>query len=356
MTLDGTYDNEENVHVLTRIPGSSENNDDPEEPEYRYSAVPAPFDQWFHGDFTKGWEGDLDSARSEKSPNEYDDPLPNYRIDSAIEVGFDTDGQSISGDPEVKMADPSSDDLTLPGGMAPITLEGEPGEPDNIFRNDLDGYDDGEGQKLGGTVKGPYTKVDENFSVEDSNGDIIEGVRASIILGGSDPYLQKAKEDGFDLATLYALLSPGAVGPIATYASQYFLHVATFYSFIDFAYMADGTKVVTVWDASVYPAHALYVGGDFQRENKFREGLEWAETGWQDKHGAFYQFGVDANRSSCTPFDQGGAHFYADNFGVFEGFRDGWGNHPVMEYSLPGSTLAGDESEFQDPMFPDFQL
>jgi hypothetical protein len=134
------------------------------------------------------------------------------------------------------------------------------------------------------------------------------------------------------------------------------LHVATFYSFIDFAYMADGTKVVTVWDASVYPAHALYVGGVYRDQNLFRKGQEWVETGYAWEHGAFVQFGWDANTDSATPFDQGGAFTYGENFGLIDGFRTGWGDHPVMTYVEKGTSLSGNENEFDNPMFPSFNL
>lgn len=270
-------------------------------------------------------------------------------MDTAIEVGFNTSGNSVSGDPEGKMTDPENPDTT-PGDLAPVTHEGESDEPPNEYRNLLDHYDDGQpGQYLPGEVKGRYTKVDKNFSVPSSSGDV-EGVRVSFILGAGDPYLGKAKSD---LVTLKEIVD----GELAPSALRFFHVVATFYSFIDFAYMADGTKIVTVWDASRYPAHALYVGGDYKRENTFRESIEWDEVGWVHAQDAFFKFGLDADvNPAATPFDQGGHFLYDDNWGTVPGFRTGYGEHPVMEFTEQGSALTGVENEFQDPMFPEFPL
>jgi len=343
MTIDGTYDNEERVDVVTRIPGRTENVIDPDDTnvEYDNSAIPWDFDEWFHGDFTEGWKSNRTDATSEKYLAEYDDYLPNYRIDTAVEIGFNTNGDSISGTPEVNMTEPGNSNT--PGDLAPITLEGELSEPKNPFRNRFDHYDDGQGQKLGATVKGPYTRVNKNFSVGG-----VEGVRASIILGGSDAYLQMLKADA--AVTLADLTNK----EIPIYITHFMTHVATFYSFIDFAYMADGTKVVTVWDASVYPAHALYLGGEFRDENQFEKGVEWVETGWPWQHGSFFQFGLDAQNPYATPFDQGGALAYNDDSNSSDNFRKGWGDHPVMASSQEGTTLSGQEGVFADPMYPEF--
>lgn len=332
MTLDGNYDKEEKANVVTTIFGGDENVD------LRSSAIPSDFDEWFHGDFKKSWEGTLGGALSLKSLEEYTDDFPSYRINSAVEIGIDTDGETISNS-EVKMTDPN--DSSTSGGLSPVTLEGGSDEPGNIFRNEFDHYDDGYGQKHPADDKGPYTKKNKTFSV-----DGIEGVRASLILGGSDPYLRKLKKDITSLAEVIS-------GDVPIILLRYMAHVATFYSFIDFAFMADGTKVVTVWDASVYPAHALFVGEDRKDRNQFREGIEWVEQGWTWEHQAFIHFGLDAQHPAATPFDQGGAFLYGDTF-FGEGFREGAGDHPVMEFTSQGSTLSGSESEFTDPMFPNF--
>lgn len=332
MTLQGTWDETERADVVTIIFGGDEN----ENP--RHSAIPWKFDEWFHGDFTTEREGSLSQVMGSKSLNEYGgETFPNYRMDTVVEIGFNTpDGQTIpDGEWEVQMTDPS--DSTTSGSLAPVTLEGEADEPSNPFRNSLDHYDNPSEQYLDATVKGPYTKT-KKFTID---GKGIEGIRGSIILGGSDPYLQKMKEDGYNLKALVP-------DPIPGYINRYTTHVATFYSFIDFAFMADGTKVVTVWDASHYPAHALYVGGDRKDRTKFREGIEWVKQGAAEEHQSFWTFGLDAQNPFATPFDQGGAFAYDHTLGL--------GNHPKMNYRDAGTELSGEESEFSNAMYPEFPI
>ncbi|QIO25362.1 hypothetical protein [Haloarcula sp. JP-L23] len=189
---------------------------------------------------------------------------------------FDTDGQTIT-NPNATITDPA--DSNSPGGLAPVTLEGAEDEPTNPLRTTYD-YD-GSQNYLDATVKGPHTA---HQRVGPIGSDGIEGYRASVILGGSDPYLAKLKKDIESLAALTGSDVPAAI-------SRYAAHVTTFYSFLDFVFMADGAKLVRVWDASVYPAHALYVGGIKRRQNQFQEGEEWVKQGPIGAHKAFFAFG-----------------------------------------------------------------
>lgn len=335
MTLDGAYEIEEQAHVLTRIPGRSENDDGSPDvvEQYDRSANPYVVDEWFHGDATEGWENDLQDARSTKYLTEYDDSLLNYRLDTAIEIGITTDGDTVT-DSDVSMTDPDHPDTT-PGGTSYVTLEGDPEEPKNMFRNEFDHYDDPYGQKHPANIAGRYVAENHNFRV-----DGVDGVRASIIFGANDPYILKLREDVFSLFGYVDI-------DVAIEISRYIVQVPAFYAFIDFALMADGTKVVTVWDASRFPAHALYVAGTWQDENLFRKGIEWVEIGFN--HSAFIEFGLDSYRPGVTPFDQGGHFLYEEPY-----FRDGAGKHPVMHFRDRGSVLTGQESEFEEVMFPVF--
>ncbi|MFC6734425.1 hypothetical protein [Haladaptatus sp. DYSN1] len=63
----------------------------------------------------------------------------------------------------------------------------------------------------------------------------------------------------------------------------------------DVVVMADGARLVRVWEASVYPAHALYVGGILRDENEFDEGDEWVTQGPFSQHDAFNLFGAEAS-------------------------------------------------------------
>jgi len=318
----------ETANVVTTLFGYNEN-EDPSS-----SAIPWPFDEWFHGDFTTSRPDSLSNALGTKQLEEYSQSFPDYRINSVVEIGFDTDGQTIS-NPNVNTTNPN--DSNSPGGLSAVTLEGASDEPYNPFRDTLnyDGSDD----YLDATVKGPYTAQEKVGPIGDSG---VEGYRASIILGGSDPYLQRMKEDGVMLADLVDV-------DIPAFVVDFMAHVTTFYSFLDFVFMADGTKLVRVWDASVYPAHALYVSGSKEDQNVFQEGIEWVQQGPASEHEAFLRFGAEGNTLGTTPFDQFGSWGYKSLFDA------GSGPHPVMQDSDPGSTLSVDtvESEFPDPLFPD---
>lgn len=321
----------ETANVVTTIFGYNENEN------LRSSAIPWLFDEWFHGDFDTVREQSLSDALGTKTLEEYTDsenPFPDWRINSVVEISFDTpDNQTVS-NPQVQMTDPG--DPTTPGGMAPVTLEGASDEPSNPFRNIVD-YD-GSQNYLDAIVKGPHTAGPQKVGPIDG----VEGYRASIILGGSDPYLQMLKEDGESLGSLL----PGV--NIPAMISDFMLRVATFYSFLDFVFMADGTKVVRMWDASVYPAHGLYVGGEQVDQNDFDEGDEWVTQGPLEQHDAFNRFGTEASFSPVTPFDRFGS------FGYRNAFNLGSGAHPVGDYLETGDSLLATEvrDSLSSPLFP----
>lgn len=122
------------------------------------------------------------------------------------------------------------------------------------------------------------------------------------------------------------------------------------YAHLDIVFMADGTKVVRVWDASVYPAHDLYVGGNWKVGNPFQEGIHWTADGPPSEQPAFLAFGLDGNQPGPTPFDAYGAWRYKKNF-------DGnlaHGNHPVMEWEVDGANITAEtvKKALSDPLFP----
>jgi len=277
----------ETANVVTKLFGYNENED------LRASVIPLFLDDWFHGDFTVERPNDLNTALGSKSLEEYTQSFPDFRINSVVEIEFDTDGQTIS-NPSATMTDPN--DPNTPGGFSAVTLEGASDEPSNPFRTTFD-YD-GDQNYLAPTVNGPYT-AEENVNIDGT-----EGYRASIIFGGSDPYLEQLRED---IDTIAEIVD----ADIPEFIIDFFAHVPAFYSFLDFVFMADGTTLARVWDASVYPAHALYVGGSRQDRNVFREGIEWVPEGPAGAHSAFGQFGIEGSiLSGATPFDQGGAWGY----------------------------------------------
>lgn len=334
MTLQQDWQMESKANTITSIFGYDENGDT------RRSAIPLFFDEWFHGDFRTNRPDDLSNALVEKSLEEYARQFPTYRINSVVEIGFDTsDGETISGY-EVQMTDP--DDSATSGELAPITLEGGSDEPDNPFRNRFDHYDDSQDDDfLPASQKGPYTAIDDDFQITDSAGNAIDGVRASLIFGGSDAYLEKVKEDITDLTELVN-------HDVAYTLALYFSNLPAFYTFIDFAFMADGAKAIRVWDASRYPAHALYLDDQKVGQNAFRENIEWTTNGAALENQAFNKFAIDGQIAGATPFGKGSI------FGYEIGYSIGTGEHPVMRYTAPGDNLSGEivADELPNPLFP----
>lgn len=324
MSLDRTYSTEEKVNTITSILGYSENGDP------KASAIPLFFDDWFHGDFHPEKFESYSEAKDLKFPDEYGQGYPNWRMDTAIEIGFDSpDGTTIaSGDWDASSG--SSE-------QAEITLDDDTFNPfRDIAALDFDGPDDA----LEATIKGPY-EISEKITV---NG--VDGVRASVIYGGSDDYLSTAKEKGETLASMLAPYSPGLA--ISAAMSRYFAHVTTFYVFVEFVVMADGAKLARIWDASRYPSHDLYYDGNREIGNKFREGIEWVQEGSPLEHSRFVSFGVEGNTPALTPFDQGGS------LGYRQGWNKGAGLHPFTPFGLPGSIISAldIENKYPDPLFP----
>lgn len=65
---------------------------------------------------------------------------------------------------------------------------------------------------------------------------------------------------------------------------------------------------------------------------------------------AFSAFATESQIPGATPFGDPGHLGYADSFDTF-GF---FGNHPVMDFTDPGSTLSIQEVEsaFSEPLVP----
>lgn len=329
MTQGAAFDKSETVNVVTSIFGHNENSNE-EGGKQNNSAVPGHYDKYFHGDDRTTLPIDLSTALGEKNLEEYSQPFPNYRINTGLEIGFNTDGQTIS----------SSSVLTdewymeYPTSISPVTLEGGVNES-NPFRTtyDYDGTDD----YLPANTHGPFPD-----DLIETNEDGYQGVRGSIIFGGNDPYIVKHKE----LGESFGSLIPGfkSLSEMA-----YFLEIPSFYVFLDFLFMADGTKVVRVWDASRYPAHALYVGGERVDQTDFREDIEWTTNGpfWKDN--AFEEFAREATAIGRNPFGKYGSWNYKWLFFF------GYGLHPVMIHYENGDNLDAQEvaAEFDVPFLPE---
>lgn len=327
MTLQQGWDKTETANVVTSIFGYNENSSETDG-HVRNSAIPVFLDEWFHGDNRQEpWPNGRTNSLGTKSLEEYSDLFPNYRIKTAVEIGFDTDGQTISSY-EVQMATPSE--------LSPITLEGGQNEPANPFRNQFDHYD-GDKEFHKANKKGPLT-TQKVVTVNNDTGDTFEGVRGSIIFGGNDPYLVKLKADAVPLDDVTSKDVPRAV-------NRYYDEIPSFYAFLDFVFMADGAKLARVWDVSRYPGHALYVGGQYRDERPFRDGTEWRRDGIGQ---AFAAFATEGLIPGFTPFGDPGAFGYEDSFQL------GFGDHPVMDYGIGGSNLTVEkvENTLSEPLFP----
>ncbi|MFC6734429.1 hypothetical protein [Haladaptatus sp. GCM10025893] len=199
MTLPVPWDITEEAYVVTSIFGHNENSGDPNDPTAtaRNSAIPGFLDEGFHGDDRQSLPSSISTALGSKTLEEYTDPFPNFRINTAVEIGFDTDGRTVlNGEYDALYDDPS---MQNPSSVSSITREGGPGES-TLFVTILDSLD-GADNFLPANVKGPYT-TDQIVTVPDGSGGTVEGVRASIILGGNDPYIVALK-NGYTLAQLF---------------------------------------------------------------------------------------------------------------------------------------------------------
>ena len=83
-------------------------------------------------------------------------------------------------------------------------------------------------------------------------------------------------------------------------------------------FMADGTKLVRMWDTSRYPAHTLYMNGVKEGRNEFVQGIQWTTDEYLSNE-AFENFGREEHVPGLTLFDQLGSL----------GYRGGSDDHPV---------------------------
>lgn len=319
----------ERVTAVTAIFGFNENSSTGG--KAKNSAIPevpgAPFDGWFHGDFRQSWPSTRTSALGSKTLNEYpNSTFPNYRVKNGLRISLQTSGNTVTADPSV----------TYDRSLSPITLEGESGEF-NPFRQDF-GTLDGSANFLSANEVGRF---ETRKRVGPING--VEGARVSSILGGNDTYLLKAKNV---LGLALGAISGGS-GSIPKLFYDYYLELPAFYTFIDFVLMADGAKLVRVWDASAYPAQSLYVGESRVDTTNFRENIEWTREGYS-LDSAFAKFTNDALYPDRTPFRILSELNYANTF------KSGSGLHPVMDFATSGTTLSVStlESKFSSPLVP----
>lgn len=287
---------------MTFIPGESENSSQ-NVLNGKDAAIPDWVDNWFHGDQVSKMPDSIPADltdpdnRSElptKDLDEFDEKLPKYRVLNHVQVGLE------------ETADGVEPNVGFFNDLAPVTLEGTPlGDSDeehdrlpgneevaiedNALRDDgcvADWFEEEYGTENWGKQE-PTTKdqVDErSIEIESSDGETVEGVQVTSIVGGSDVYLETmadvARERTADWVPAIQWLQKELVdcgANIVTAAAMASLaaNVPNFYTYLDVIVMADGSYLIRLQDASPYPRHALYQDGQKIGTNDFDKGEEW---------------------------------------------------------------------------------
>ncbi|UHQ97944.1 hypothetical protein HYG81_01980 [Natrinema zhouii] len=251
---------------------------------------------------------------------EYDDGLRQYRLKNHIDLSFATpDGRRVV---EESVTVETNANETPPY----VGVEGQPGEEnvvrDIIERDDLDWF--------GGKDKLRADVADKRFESdvvhEEVNG--VEGVRASVLFGGSDTYIEIMREKFYELGPVAFL---EATGMDVAVVPAFIIQPPTMYTFLELAAMADGTTLARVWDVSPYPKHYLYVDGRKRDETEFEKGSRLSGGEWRENENVNERFGQwvleeQDLRSPFSPHTRSGYEQYiahATSFGPSPAMMDG---------------------------------
>ncbi|WP_137284117.1 hypothetical protein [Halorussus salinisoli] len=329
--------------TITLLPGGSEDSanggDDLDSamPDYGGKSL----DAWFVADQVTDLPDDLAEVEEmRKHLPEYDEGLRQYRLKNRIELSFSTrDGQSVV-DSSVQFGTNADEKPPYVG------VEGQQGEEnvvrDIIERDDLDWFD--------GKSKLRADVEDKRFESEAVREEVdgVEGVRASVVLGGSDTYVEIMREKFYELGPVEFLETTGMdVETVPAFVVQ----PPNMYTFLELAVMADGTTLARVWDASRYPKHYLYVEADKRDETEFEPGSRLSGGEWRENENVNERFGQwtleeQDLRSPFSPHTRSGYEQYLDHATSF-------GPHPTMTYGEDGDELAASEVALRlAPLFP----
>lgn len=329
--------------TVTMLPGHSENST--EGGDDLASAMPdyggKCLDAWFVADAVTDLPDDLRTVREmRKHLPEYDEGLRQYRLMNRIELAFSTpDGRNVV-ESSVEL------DTNAEQKSSYVGVEGEPGEEnvvrEIIERDDLDWFDGRE--KLRADVENKRFESDA-VSVEVGG---VEGVRASVLFGGSDTYVEIMREKFYELGPVEFLETTGMDAAVVP---AFVVQPPTMYTFLELATMADGTTLVRVWDASRYPKHYLYVDGEKRDETEFEEGSRLSGGEWRANENANERFGQwvleeQDLRSPFSPHTRSGYEQYVDHATSF-------GPYPAMTHGEDGEKLTASEVALRlPPLFP----
>ncbi|UPW01753.1 hypothetical protein M0R88_06530 [Halorussus gelatinilyticus] len=329
--------------TVTLLPGHSEDSanggDDLDSamPDYGGKCL----DAWFVADQVTDLPDDLREVEEmRKHLPEYDEGLRQYRLKNQIELSFSTDDGRTVVDSSVTLGTNANEKPPY------VAVEGQRGEQnlvrEIIERDDLDWF--GGKSKLRADVEG---KRFESGAVREEVGGV-EGVRASVLLGGSDTYIEIMREKFYELGPVEFLETTGMdVETVPAFVVQ----PPNMYTFLELAAMADGTTLVRVWDASRYPKHYLYADERKRDETDFEEGSRLSGGEWRQNENANERFGQWALeeqdlRSPFSPRAKSGYEQYLDHATSF-------GPHPAMTHGEGGEELTASEvSRVLPPLFP----
>lgn len=359
--------------TLSFIPGLSE--DETADGDDLHSAMPSekagvvpvvpfddiPADTGFVGDHRREMPDSLSDALAlEKHVEGVDRTFHPYRFRNSLNVAFATeDGRTVDvesgvevrvngdGDLGDRYGERTPDELPLrtDGEKRFVVEEFETGPTYTILEEDVyRNLQAGPIEAVDGQRYRPVHRVNRYLSLNREeftrDGETVEGVRASTVWGASNPYThQIASMDDFPVVDDFTPDNP------------------ILYTWVELTVLADGTRLVRVPDASVYPRHAGYLGDTKRATN----GLDVIYEEDTDSGGG-YDVAIDEKSNNVwdrfkTEFDEnryvpyGSDHdgFLGDWFSdsndeheyYLEHYRDdGWAHstHPVMAF---GETPEG---------------
>ncbi|WP_207591686.1 hypothetical protein [Halomontanus rarus] len=329
--------------TVTLLPGHSENSTEGGDP--LASAMPdydgKTLDAWFVADAVTELPDDLEAVREmRKHLPEYDEGLRQYRLANRIELSFSTpDGRTIV-TPSVTRETNADEEPSYVG------VEGEPGEEnvvrDIVERDDLDWFDGADKLRADVTNK----RFESDVAHEEVDG--VEGVRAAVIFGGSDTYIEIMREKFYELGPIEFLETTGMdVEAVPAFIVQ----PPTMYTFLELAAMADGTTLARVWDVSPYPKHYLYVDERKRDETEFEEGGRLSGGEWRTNENANERFGqwVLEEQDLRSPFSPHTRAGYEHSVGHVSSV----GPSPAMTHGEDGDDLtASAVASALPPLFP----
>ncbi len=337
-------------------------------------------DAWFLGDQRVDLPADLSEALAARKrfPEYPDEEFRAYRLKNHLGVSLPTgDGRTIA----------DWDGVAVDIGAEPpsyVCVEGETEhgegnamrtlieEPPSEFWDWFDGrekarahrirYDDDVAET--GDGHAPRSEDLNRVVVEGEDGDAVEGVRVSAIVGGQDTYVRKLNELFYRDPVRFQTEFPDA-GPEDV--PSYVRTPPTVYTFLDLVVTADGATAARVWDASPYPKHFLYVngqrpaaGGDngFERGTGVNPDGSVEDGNWVGNQEMNYERFVPWVQQSylplgVEPFSPHSPTAYEANWDAdVPGMTPQ--SHPVMVHGEDGSVLSAETvlEAFDEPLFP----